>query len=114
MAGIKDTVAIIEAVHEAIEDTGITLKDIETTWLGPQATGTVVTGMRGNTSAYALKLDYLPYCFTTTELITYKDPLLSPQGKAKEDTDANAFTMGDTLPVNTDGGLECFGYLLGT
>ncbi|MBU2648461.1 acetyl-CoA acetyltransferase [bacterium] len=52
-------------------------------------------------------------CFTITELITYEDLGFSPKGKAKEDIDANFFTLQGGLPVNTDGGLKCFGHPIG-
>ena len=52
-------------------------------------------------------------CFTITELVTYEDLGFSPIGKAKEDIDAGTFALGGDLPVNTDGGLKCFGHPLG-
>jgi len=52
-------------------------------------------------------------CFTTHELIIYEDLGFSPRGKAKEDIEAEAFTLKGDLPVNTDGGLKCFGHPLG-
>ena len=52
-------------------------------------------------------------CFTSTELITYEDLQLSPRGKAWEDVNAGTFTLEGELPVNTDGGLKCFGHPIG-
>jgi acetyl-CoA C-acetyltransferase len=52
-------------------------------------------------------------CFTCHELIIYEDLGFSPRGKAKEDIDAKTFTLKGDLPVNTDGGLKCFGHPLG-
>lgn len=52
-------------------------------------------------------------CFTITELLIYEDLGFSPDGKAKEDVNAGAFQLGGELPVNTDGGLKCFGHPLG-
>ncbi len=52
-------------------------------------------------------------CFTITELIIYEDLGFSPRGKAKEDVDAGTFTLEGELPVNTDGGLKCFGHPIG-
>ena len=52
-------------------------------------------------------------CFTITEFVTYEDLGFSPVGKAKEDVDAGTFSLGGELPVNTDGGLKCFGHPLG-
>ena len=43
----------------------------------------------------------------------YEDLGFSPRGKAKEDIEAGTFTLGGELPVNTDGGLKCFGHPLG-
>lgn len=52
-------------------------------------------------------------CFSITELITYEDLGFSPKGKGKEDVDADTFTLKGKLPVNTDGGLKCFGHPVG-
>jgi len=52
-------------------------------------------------------------CFTITELVIYEDLGLSPRGKAKEDVMAGTFELTGELPVNTDGGLKCFGHPVG-
>ncbi len=52
-------------------------------------------------------------CFSITEMTIYEDLQFSPRGKAKEDIEAGAFTLEGELPVNTDGGLKCFGHPLG-
>lgn len=52
-------------------------------------------------------------CFSITELITYEDLGFSPRGKGREDVDADTFTLQGALPVNTDGGLKCFGHPVG-
>jgi acetyl-CoA C-acetyltransferase len=52
-------------------------------------------------------------CFSITELLNYEDLGFSPRGKAKEDIGAGAFTLEGELPVNTDGGLKCFGHPVG-
>lgn len=52
-------------------------------------------------------------CFTITELLIYEDLGFSPRGRAKEDVDAGFFTLEGGLPVNTDGGLKCFGHPIG-
>jgi acetyl-CoA C-acetyltransferase len=52
-------------------------------------------------------------CFTITELIIYENFGFSPWGKAKEDVDSGFFTLQGGLPVNTDGGLKCFGHPVG-
>lgn len=51
-------------------------------------------------------------CFTIHELILYEDLGFSPRGKACEDVEAGTFTLEGDLPVNTDGGLKCFGHPL--
>ena len=51
-------------------------------------------------------------CFSITELMTYEDLQFSPRGKAPEDVEAGTFTLEGELPVNTDGGLKCFGHPL--
>lgn len=52
-------------------------------------------------------------CFTIHEMIVYEDLGFSPKGKAREDIEAGTFTLNGSLPVNTDGGLKCFGHPLG-
>jgi acetyl-CoA C-acetyltransferase len=52
-------------------------------------------------------------CFTITELIIYEDLGFSPRGKAKDDIIAGTFELTGDLPVNTDGGLKCFGHPVG-
>ena len=52
-------------------------------------------------------------CFTITELIIYEDLGFSPRGRASEDVASGAFTLEGDLPVNTDGGLKCFGHPIG-
>jgi len=52
-------------------------------------------------------------CFTITELIIYEDLGFSPRGKAKDDVIAGTFELTGDLPVNTDGGLKCFGHPVG-
>jgi acetyl-CoA C-acetyltransferase len=51
-------------------------------------------------------------CFAITELMTYEDLQFSPRGKGPEDVEAGTFTLEGELPVNTDGGLKCFGHPL--
>ena len=52
-------------------------------------------------------------CFTITELIIYEDLGFSARGKASDDVHAGSFTLEGDLPVNTDGGLKCFGHPVG-
>jgi acetyl-CoA C-acetyltransferase len=52
-------------------------------------------------------------CFTIHEMIVYEDLGFSPKGKARDDVEAGTFTLNGELPVNTDGGLKCFGHPLG-
>lgn len=52
-------------------------------------------------------------CFTITELVIYEDLGWSPRGRGREDVEAGTFSLQGQLPVNTDGGLKCFGHPLG-
>ena len=52
-------------------------------------------------------------CFTITELTIMEDLQFSPKGGAKEDIEAGTFSLQGELPVNTDGGLKCFGHPVG-
>ena len=52
-------------------------------------------------------------CFSITELVTMEDLQLSPRGKAREDVEAGFFNIDGDLPVQTDGGLKCFGHPVG-
>jgi len=52
-------------------------------------------------------------CFSCHELIIYEDLGFCPRGGAKEYIEGGAFNIDGELPVNTDGGLKCFGHPLG-
>ncbi len=52
-------------------------------------------------------------CFSITELVTYEDLQISPQGKAKEDVDGGFFELGGKMPCQSDGGLKSFGHPIG-
>ena len=52
-------------------------------------------------------------CFTITEAVIYEDLQFSPRGGAKDDIEAGTFELNGELPVNTDGGLKCFGHPMG-
>ncbi len=52
-------------------------------------------------------------CFTITELIIYEDLGFSRRGRGSEDVENGSFTLEGDLPVNTDGGLKCFGHPIG-
>lgn len=52
-------------------------------------------------------------CFTITELTIYENFGFSRWGGAKEDIDNGFFELGGGLPVNSDGGLKCFGHPVG-
>jgi acetyl-CoA C-acetyltransferase len=52
-------------------------------------------------------------CFSIHEMIVYEDLGFSQRGRAREDIKAGSFTLEGDLPVNTDGGLKCFGHPLG-
>lgn len=49
-------------------------------------------------------------CFSIHELILYEELGFSPKGKGREDVEAGTFALNGKLPVNTDGGLKCFGH----
>jgi acetyl-CoA C-acetyltransferase len=52
-------------------------------------------------------------CFTCHEMILYEDLGFSQRGRAGDDINAGTFALKGELPVNTDGGLKCFGHPLG-
>jgi len=52
-------------------------------------------------------------CFSITELVIMEDLQFSPIGKAAEDIKAGRFELTGEQPINTDGGLKCFGHPLG-
>ncbi len=52
-------------------------------------------------------------CFSITELTIMEDLQFSPVGKAGEDVKAGTFNIDGEVPVNTDGGLKCFGHPIG-
>jgi acetyl-CoA C-acetyltransferase len=51
-------------------------------------------------------------CFTVHELVLYEQLGFSPRSKAREDVEAETFTLNGELPINPDGGLKCFGHPL--
>jgi len=52
-------------------------------------------------------------CFSITEAVTMEDLQFSPRGRAKEDIDAGRFNLDGEQPMQTDGGLKCFGHPIG-
>jgi acetyl-CoA C-acetyltransferase len=52
-------------------------------------------------------------CFSITELTIMEDLQFSPKGQVREHIEAGTFTLEGDLPVNTDGGLKCFGHPIG-
>jgi len=52
-------------------------------------------------------------CFTITELVNYEDLGFSPRGRGWQDVLDGTFRREGALPVNTDGGLKCFGHPVG-
>jgi acetyl-CoA C-acetyltransferase len=52
-------------------------------------------------------------CFSITELVIYEDLQFSGRGHAKQDLESGLFDLDGDLPVNTDGGLKCFGHPIG-
>jgi len=52
-------------------------------------------------------------CFTVTELTIMEDLQFSQIGHAAEDIDSGRYEINGGLPVNTDGGLKCFGHPIG-
>jgi acetyl-CoA C-acetyltransferase len=52
-------------------------------------------------------------CFSITELVVMEDLQFSPRGKAGEDVKAGRFHLDGEQPINSDGGLKCFGHPLG-
>ena len=60
-----------------------------------------------------LSLAMIHDAFSISELITYEDLGWSPKGKARADVESGLFNIDGSLPVNTDGGLLCFGHPIG-
>jgi len=52
-------------------------------------------------------------CFSITELVTYEDLQISPQGQASRDVEEGFFDLDGGIPCQTDGGLKCFGHPIG-
>ena len=52
-------------------------------------------------------------CFTIHEMVLYQDLGWSETRKVTEDIESGTFSLQGELPVNTDGGLKCFGHPLG-
>jgi len=52
-------------------------------------------------------------CFSITEAVTMEDLKFSERGKVREDIESGFFNLDGGLPVQTDGGLKCFGHPIG-
>jgi len=52
-------------------------------------------------------------CFSITEAVTMEDLGFSPRGKVRDDIESGFFDLDGKLPVQTDGGLKCFGHPVG-
>lgn len=52
-------------------------------------------------------------CFSITEAVTMEDLGFSPRGKVRDDIENGYFDLDGKLPVQTDGGLKCFGHPVG-
>lgn len=52
-------------------------------------------------------------CFTITELTIMEDLQFSLRGGAPGDIESGRYEIDGALPVNTDGGLKCFGHPIG-
>jgi acetyl-CoA C-acetyltransferase len=52
-------------------------------------------------------------CFSITEAVTMEDLRFSPRGKVRDDIESGFFDLDGKLPVQTDGGLKCFGHPIG-
>ncbi|HXZ30408.1 MAG TPA: acetyl-CoA acetyltransferase [Dehalococcoidia bacterium] len=52
-------------------------------------------------------------CFSITEAVTMEDLGFSPRGKVRDDIENGFFDLDGKLPVQTDGGLKCFGHPIG-
>jgi acetyl-CoA C-acetyltransferase len=52
-------------------------------------------------------------CFSGHEMVIYEDLQFCPRGGAKEAIEGGVFELDGELPVNTDGGLKCFGHPFG-
>ena len=83
---------------------------VEETWRAGQA-AYLAAGIKN--PAKEISLAEVHDCFTCHELILYEDLGFSARGKAREDIDGGTFSLKGELPVNTDGGLKCFGHPLG-
>lgn len=52
-------------------------------------------------------------CFSITEAVTMEDLRFSPRGKVRDDIESGRFDLDGAQPIQTDGGLKCFGHPVG-
>ncbi len=52
-------------------------------------------------------------CFSITEAVTMEDLGFSPRGKVLSDIENGRFDLDGAQPIQTDGGLKCFGHPIG-
>ena len=52
-------------------------------------------------------------CFSISELVTYEDLQISPDGQARQDVEEGFYDLDGKIPCQSDGGLKCFGHPIG-
>ncbi|HAZ31971.1 MAG TPA: acetyl-CoA acetyltransferase [Dehalococcoidia bacterium] len=83
----------------------------------------VESGYRAGTKAYEeagvknprqeISMAEVHDCFSITEAVTMEDLQFSPRGRVKEDIAGGRFGLDGEQPIQTDGGLKCFGHPIG-
>ena len=86
------------------------LAHVEETWRGGQA-AYAEAGVKDPRKE--ISIAEVHDCFSITELTIMEDLQFSPRGRVSEDIEAGTFALEGELPVNTDGGLKCFGHPIG-
>ncbi len=114
-AGLRKDYILVKALGLAVGAFGVLRSDWDFTHFPETArAGQAAYQEAGITSPREeIDLAMVHDCFTITELIIYEDLGFSGRGAGSRDVEAGAFTLEGGLPVNTDGGLKCFGHPVG-
>ena len=114
-AGLRKDYILVKALGLAVGAFGVLRNDWDFTHFPETARASQAAYQEAGIASPREEIDLAMVhdCFTITELIIYEDLGFSGRGAGSRDVDSGAFTLEGDLPVNTDGGLKCFGHPVG-
>ena len=114
-AGLRKDYVLVKALGLAVGAFGILRNDWDFTHFPETARAGQAAYQEAGIASPREEIDLAMVhdCFTITELIIYEDLGFSGRGAGSRDVESGTFTLEGDLPVNTDGGLKCFGHPVG-